>query len=275
MFVGHQEIFADLKGAAEAGRLHHAQLFTGPEHVGKTKLALLLSVFLQEAEDQVILKKQILEGIHSDTLLFLDTGEGLSIEEVRGIVERSAQSHSSPYLIFVIENIGRMKVEAANALLKTLEEPGERVLFFLTANQDESVLPTIESRCHRVRFQTVPERGLKAMTAGHVFEDQLLFFAMGRPGKLKRLMDDAAYFEAHQTALQEVLGFLENPQTSRVFDLVRKYEGSEFLGEMLDILLRRTRTWELMERTEDSKKLLSENVNRKLVLENLLLSFVP
>ncbi|MFA6023981.1 MAG: hypothetical protein WC777_02075 [Candidatus Gracilibacteria bacterium] len=275
MFIGHQELFAELKEAAANGRLHHAQLFVGPEHIGKTKLALLLSVFLQGAEDQVILKKQILEGAHADTVLFLDAGEGLPIEEVRNIVARAAQSHSSPYLIFVIENIGRMKVEAANALLKTLEEPGEGVFFFLTANRDEAVLPTIESRCHRVEFQTVPERELKVMTDGHVFEDQLLFFAMGRPGKLKRLLEDAAYFEAHQTALQDILGFLENPQTGRVFDLVRKFEGSEFLGETLDILLRRARTWELMERTEESKKLLDENVNRKLVLENLLLSFVP
>lgn len=271
--IGHQTILADLKTLGASGKLHHAQLFIGPEHVGKTQTALLLSVFLQGAEEQVILKKQILEGANSDTVLFLDAGEGLSIEEVRGIVERASQSHQYPYLIFVIENIGRMKVEAANALLKTLEEPGEGVFFFLTANNEEDVLPTVKSRCHTTYFQTVPESDLKTMIDGHVFEEQLLFFAMGRPGKLKRLMVDSEYFTAHQTILQDVLKFLENPRVGGVFDLVRKYEGSELRGEMLDILLQRTRTWDLMDRVEESKRLLKQNVNAKLVLENLLLTF--
>ncbi|MEK9159725.1 MAG: AAA family ATPase [Patescibacteria group bacterium] len=275
MLYGHSALFADLKARGEAGQLSHANLFVGPAHVGKTKIATLLSVGLQGAEDQVILKKQIMEGANADTLLFLDNGEGLSIEEVRSIVERASQSHSYPYLIFVIENIGRMKVEAANALLKTLEEPGEGVIFFLTANAEDDVLPTIRSRCSMTNFQTVPETELKQMIDGHVFEEQLLFFAMGRPGKLRRLLDEPAYLEAHQTMLQDVLKFLENPKTASVFDLVRKYEGSELRGEMLDILLRRTRTWHLMERVEEAKSLLKQNVNSKLVLENLLLSFAP
>ena len=214
MLYGHSALFADLKARGEAGQLSHANLFVGPAHVGKTKIATLLSVGLQGAEDQVILKKQIMEGANADTLLFLDNGEGLSIEEVRSIVERASQSHSYPYLIFVIENIGRMKVEAANALLKTLEEPGEGVIFFLTANAEDDVLPTIRSRCSMTNFQTVPETELKQMIDGHVFEEQLLFFAMGRPGKLRRLLDEPAYLEAHQTMLQDVLKFLENPGQS-------------------------------------------------------------
>jgi hypothetical protein len=75
--------------------------------------------------------------------------------------------------------------------------------------------------------------------------------------------------------LQDVLKFLENPRIAGVFDLVRKYEGSELRGEMLDILLQRTRTWQLMERVEEAKRLLKQNVNSKLVLENLLLTFAP
>jgi DNA polymerase-3 subunit delta' len=186
-------------------------------------------------------------------------------------------------LIFIIENLGRMKVEAANALLKTLEEPGEGVLFFLTANREEDVLPTIRSRCSITTFQTVPESELKEMTAGHVFEEQLLFFTLGRPGKLRRLLDEPDYLTAHQEVLQDVLQFMENPQTARAFDLVRKYEGHALRGEMLDILLQRTRTWALarrlpmalLEQVEAAKDQLKANVNTKLVLENLLLPFVP
>lgn len=275
MYLGHAQLFSELRSRSAQGTLQHAQLFLGPAHVGKTKMALRLSVFLQGAEEHVILKKQIMEGAHADTILHLDQGEGLSIETVRGILNRASQSHTSPYLIFIIENLGRLKPEACNALLKTLEEPGENVLFFLTANKESDVLPTIRSRCSLSLFSTIPESELQLMTKGHVFEKELLFFAMGKPGKLRRLLDDPAYFEAHQGLLQDVLRFVENPKISSVFDLVRKYEANEHLDEMLDILLRRAQTWELMDRVEQSKRLLNENVNSKLVLENLLLTFVP
>ncbi len=291
MLIGHEKIFAHLKSLGAAGTLHHAQLFVGPQHVGKTKIALLLSVFLQGGEGNVIFKKQIMEGLSADTQVFLDDGENLPIEKIRGIVERSNQTHSLPYLIFIIENLGRMKPEAANALLKTLEEPHEGTLFFLTANQEEDVLPTLRSRCHVTNFQTVSEARLTEMCEGNVYTEQLLLFAMGRPGKLRRLLDDVEYFQAHQVLLQDLLRFLENPGTSSAFELTRKYEAHDLLPEMLDILLQRARTLALslqsppvlahmdftrtVDRIELCKQDLKNNVNRKLLLENLLLPFVP
>jgi len=291
MLIGHAKIFARLKSLGEAGKLHHAQLFLGPEHVGKTKVALLLSVFLQGGEGNVILKKQIMEGLSADTQLFLDDGENLPIETVRAIVERSNQTHSAPYLIFVIENLGRLKPEAVNALLKTLEEPHEGILFFLTANQEEDVLPTLRSRCHVTNFQTVSEALLKEACEENVYTEQLLLFALGRPGKLRRLLDDQEYFQAHQTLLQDLLRFLENPSTPSVFELTRRYEAHALLPEMLDILLQRARTLALssqvppvlahldlsraVDSIESCKQDLKNNVNRKLLLENILLPFVP
>lgn len=291
MLIGHGKIFENLKSLGRAGRLHHAQLFVGPQHVGKTKVARLLSVFLQGAQDNIILKKQILEGMHSDTLLFLDDGENLPIETVRQIVERGGQTHASPYLIFVIENLGRMRPEAMNALLRYLEEPYENTIFFLTANEEDDVLPTIRSRCHVTNFQTVSEELLKEVCGENVYVEQLLLFAMGRPGKLRRLLDDSEYFQAHQTLLEDILRFLENPSTPSAFELTRKYEGHDLLPEMLDILLQRARTLAMSSKVppvlnhmdftrvvdsiESCKQDLKNNVNRKLSLENLLLPFVP
>lgn len=283
MLIGHEKIWADLKSRAGSGALHHAQLFLGPEHVGKTHTALLLASALQGAEEHVILKKQIFEGLSSDTLLFLDDGENLPIETVRTVVERASQTHTLPYLIFIIENLGRMKPEAVNALLKTIEEPNEGIIFLLTAHQEEDVLPTLRSRCHVTHFQTVTDEKLRTLCAENVFAEQLLFFAMGRPGKLRRLMDNAEYFEAHQNMLQDLVRFLENPKTPAAFELIRKYEAGPLLPEMLDILLARARTLALafqvepaaVDRIERSKQDLKANVNRKLVLENLLLPFVP
>lgn len=291
MLIGHQQIFAKLKANALAGRLHHAQLFVGPEHLGKTKVAQLLAVAMQGAEDNIVLKKQILEGVDADTLMFLDDGEVLPIVKVRQIVERCSQSHHRPFLIVIIENIGRMKLEAMNALLKTLEEPGPGTVFFLTVNREEDILPTIRSRCQVTQFHTVSDSVLREACNGNVFEDQLVMFAMGRPGKLRKLIDDSEYFERHQEMHQELNRFLEGPTTHSAFSLTRTYEGHEMRQEMLDILLHRVRTYALsgkgpemlahldftqvMDRIESAKRDLQRNVNKKLLLENLFIPFVP
>ncbi len=292
MLIGHQKIFEGLKAEVESGRLHHCQLFVGPRHVGKTKAALNLAISMQGAEGDVILKKQILEGADADTLIFLDDGETLPIKTVRAeIIERTSQTHRRPYLIVVIENIGRMKIEAMNALLKTLEEPHEGVVFFLTANKEEDIIPTIRSRARVTDFHTVSDKLLRGECAGNVYEEQLVMFAMGRPGKLKRLLEDSEYFEAHQEMYQAVNRFLEDPNEHGVFAMVRKYEKSELLQELLDILLHRVRTFALagqspvvlehldftrvMDTIEVVKQDLDRNVNKKLLLENLLLPFAP
>lgn len=291
MLVGHQSIFDTLLKDAARGSLAHAHLFLGPEHVGKTKTALSLAVQLQGASDQVVAKKQLLEGLDPDTLLFLDTGEGLGIEEVRHLVERSNQGHQKPYLVVVLENLGRLKPEACNALLKTLEEPHPGTIFFLTAHQEDDVLPTIRSRAQVHFFQTLSDEALKPLLDGHPLSERFLFFAMGRPGKLIRLMEDPAYLDAHETLLRDLTEFLERPQIPQVFALTRKYESSPLLDEFLDVLLRRLRIFFLsktppqalahldlsrvLEQTEDAKLALRNNVNAKLLIENLLLPFVP
>ena len=118
----------------------------------------------------------------------------------------------------------------------------------------------------------------------------LVMYSMGRPGKLKRLQQDPAYLEAHQNLHLGVTQFLEDPSVPRAFNLVRQYEKDDYLDEFLDILLHRTRTLalsgqvppvlqgldfaSLLEKTEQSKEDLAANVNKRLTLETLLLSFV-
>lgn len=295
MIVGHQQQWQQLQAWVHTQKLHHAQLFLGPKHVGKTTVATELSLLLQGVKvgdpATVILKKQILEGLNADTFFYCDNGEALGIETIRHIVERAQESHALPALIFVLENIGRMKPEAANALLKTLEEPLRETYFFLTAHYEDDVLPTIASRCHITHFQTVSDALLREAFSDQPLSDEHLFFAMGRPGKLKRLLEDLEFFQSHQQILQDLTRFLENPTVPGVYELIRKYEEHPLLFENLDILLERGRTWLLagripqvlqamnfpdtLDKIEDSKMKLTQHINTKLVLENLLLPFVP
>lgn len=293
MLIGHKSIFDKLKADARAGRLQHAQLFVGPEHVGKSKIALKLAMEMQcPNESEIVTRKLIASGADSDTLLFFDDGEVLPIENIRGIVSRSDLTHVRPYFIVVIENIGRMKVESMNALLKTLEEPPDGTVFFLTANREEDILPTIKSRCQISYFHTVGDSVLLEACADKPFARELVMFAMGRPGKLMRLIDDNEYFQAHKEMHSLIKYFLEAPSISSMFELIRLLEKSELSHEMLDILLHRIRTLALtggrgqnspalehmdftviMDNIERTKQDLGKNVNKRLLLENLLIPF--
>jgi hypothetical protein len=135
----------------------------------------------------------------------------------------------------------------------------------------------------------VADEHLKAEAEGSDPE-HLVMYAMGRPGKLKRLVNEGDYFEMHREMHHEITQFFEDPSIPRAFELVRKYEKSEHLEELLDILLHRTRTLalsghtppvmkgldfaDLLEQVEQCKDDLRANVNKKLSLETLLLSFV-
>lgn len=279
MLIGHQELWSDFVAQVDAKKLHHAQLFLGPKAVGKTKFALELAAYLQGVSEHPIEKVQLFSGLDADTLLFLDDGEVLPIETVRKMLVRSGQSHARPYLIIILEDLSRLKTETMNALLKNLEEPGEDVFFFLTANKEEDILPTIRSRCHVTSFHLVDEPSLKAACDGHVQTEALLTFAMGRPGKLRRLLADADYFAKHQNMAQDVQLFLENPRASQAFALVRKYENDPCMEELLDIFLVHARTYllqgpawlDFLEHIEEARSDIAHNVNKRLTLENLFL----
>lgn len=289
--IGHDKVWAELVADAEAGRLHHAQLFVGPAHVGKSKVALNLAMHLQMPEGSPVERRVLAEGADPDTHLYLDNGEGLSIKEVRKMLEIAGRTHVRPYLIFVIEDLGRMKLEAMNALLKTLEEPPEGCVFLMTVNREEDILPTIRSRVQVRRFYTVSDEVLAEACAGHPYSEELVMFAMGRPGKLISLMENEEALEKLKTVQIELTRFLDSPSKAGAMALARAYEKDEALAELLDILLHRARTFalsqrppaalshmdftEVLEHVERCKVDLRQNVNKRLLLEDLFLPFAP
>lgn len=292
MLIGHKKILERLITDATDGRLHHSQIFLGPKSVGKSKVALMLAMHMQcPDETQIVIRKQIAEGADFDTVIFADDDEVLTIENIRELIGRIGQSHTKPNLIFIIENIGRMKIESMNALLKTLEEPPKDTYFFMTAESENDILPTIRSRSKIVNFQSVPEKEIYEACRDNAYHEELVKFSVGKPGKLMRLMNDQEYFEAHREMYAYLNRFLERPNLPMVFEIVRKYENKLAAKEFLDLLITRIRSillsgeitpvlahldfTEVVEKIEIAKSDIMGNVNVKLVLENLLIPFVP
>ena len=160
--LGQDRATAQLSRAIAAGRVPHAYLFSGPPGapLGDAALALACALNCRVApgagcgECEACAK--ILGGFHPDVVTLVREGAAqiVPIESVRGqVIARIAlPPHEADVRVFVVEEATAMAPPAANALLKTLEEPPARTLFVLCTSAPEQLLPTIRSRCQRVRF---------------------------------------------------------------------------------------------------------------------------
>jgi DNA polymerase-3 subunit delta' len=153
-------------GPEEAGRVPHALLFTGPPQVGKRTLALAFAQALNcQGEDppcgECLSCRKIARGNHADVRVIGGQGATIKIEQVRALRRELALSPvEGRWRVAVFLDFETVTPEAANALLKTLEEPPERVVLVLTAADADMLLPTIVSRCQvlplrRLAYETV------------------------------------------------------------------------------------------------------------------------
>ena len=141
----------------------HAYLLVGPRHVGKGTLAINLAQALncdgpELPCGQCHSCQRIREGKHADVIsIGLDSGTEIGIDDIRGL-QRSANlpPYEGKCKVFIIDEAEYLSTEAANALLKILEEPPPRVVWLLLAAEEERLLPTISSRCQRLELKPVP-----------------------------------------------------------------------------------------------------------------------
>ncbi len=165
--IGHSKGIELLDNSLKGGRLSHAYLFVGPAHVGKMTLALNLAQALNcEAEappcGECQACRRIEAGKHADVqvigLTYAQNSAGrlrteISIDQIRELQHAaSLPPYEGRKKVFIIDGAEYLNSEAANCLLKTLEEPPAYVLLILLAVNDRVLLPTIVSRCQRVEL---------------------------------------------------------------------------------------------------------------------------
>jgi DNA polymerase-3 subunit delta' len=153
--LGNETALRSLGRALESGEVSQAYLFHGPPGVGKRMVALRFGAALV-AGGNVAAEDRALRGLHPDLAEILPQGSFTTIGQVREIVRLAA---SRPFegtrRVFILQ-ADTFNVQAANALLKTLEEPEGETVFVLLAASREGVLPTILSRAQALRFNPVP-----------------------------------------------------------------------------------------------------------------------
>ncbi len=198
--IGHRQTLAFFAHVRERGHLSHAYLLTGPAQVGKRTLAQAFAQALLCTAERTsppgspcgecrsCLKA--LNGTHPDlhTILPTEGKKAPGIDEIRALIAAAAlQPQEGQYSIFVLPHAERLTAEAANALLKTLEEPAPHTLLLLTAT-DEQLLPnTIVSRCQILPLTLVTPRDISAALIAHwgisnELAQELSWLSAGRPG---------------------------------------------------------------------------------------------
>jgi DNA polymerase-3 subunit delta' len=158
-----QDLVRDvLVRALRSGRVPHAYLFAGPPGVGKRTAAVALALALAcptgSAEGlgcgTCETCRRIEGGLHPDVLTFAPEGPWLLVEQAQAIIAVARSGpHEARARVIVLEDAERMNPNAANALLKTLEEPAPRTHLVLLTTAPDRVLPTINSRTQRLRFK--------------------------------------------------------------------------------------------------------------------------
>jgi len=247
-FDGGETVETAFLGALGRGRLHHAWLLTGPEGVGKATFAYraarrLLGArpddrygLLGSAPDDPV-SRQIMARSHPDLMVLeRETDDGkarkfIPVDEARKLPEFFSKAPASaPYRVAIIDAADDMNVNAANAVLKTLEEPPPRGVLFLVSHAPGRLLATIRSRCRRLAFAPWSDARVEAFAIERLGlvqaqAERLARMAKGAPGRALSLHAHGA-LEVDRTA-HELLSALPQTDEAALLHLADSFRGAE------------------------------------------------
>jgi len=163
--VGQEAIATTLSNALSENRIAPAYLFAGPRGTGKTSSARILAKSLNCLSSnrpthtpcgECQMCQSIIKGTSLD-VIEIDAASNTGVDNIRELIEKAQFAPvRGRYKVYIIDEVHSLSVSAFNAMLKTLEEPPERVVFVLATTDPQRVLPTIISRCQRFDFRRIP-----------------------------------------------------------------------------------------------------------------------
>ncbi|MFC2015822.1 ATP-binding protein [Chloroflexota bacterium] len=226
--IGHEWVMELLRRSLAVGKVSHAYLLTGPARIGKTTLALVLAQALNCEEPNPPCGQcrsciEIAERVHPDVHLIVGTGvaDAIKIEQIRALQREAVLApYRGRYKVFILRQMDQATTEAANSLLKTLEEPPAHVILCLTAVRPEALPSTVVSRCQKLELRPATkdaveaallERGLtpsRASLLGHL--------SGGRVGWAVAASQDDSLMSQRSETLDRFLEILPEPRVARL-----------------------------------------------------------
>ncbi|HEU0265499.1 MAG TPA: DNA polymerase III subunit delta' [Geobacterales bacterium] len=312
--IGHERIKELLQRAISHDRRGHAYLFHGPQGCGKRKTAdaFIEAVFCRNRDERggcgsCASCVRLATGQHPDLTLLAPDGAFIKIDQVRELQRRIAlRPYEAPVKGCIIEDAHRPHAAAANALLKTLEEPPGQALIILLATDVEGIMPTILSRCQQLRFSPLPTTLVTEwlVSQGGTIEEARLIAPMaggslgralemrgeeilsGRGELLRRLLPLSSSRPNELFGIAEELG-KEREQSMQLLDLLLSYYRDVLLvqngqGEMSNPGLQQELTQEVnrssladtlrrLDYILQTRQAMDRNANPRLALEVLFM----
>lgn len=259
--IGQEHIVQTLTNAISSGIISHAYLFSGPRGSGKTTVARLLAKSLNcqnrkagefEPCNKCSSCLEIMENRAVD-LLEIDAASHRGIDEIRELIEGIKFSPTkSKYKVFIIDESHQLTKEAANALLKTLEEPPSHAIFILATTEIHKMIPTIISRCQRFDFRklTVAEivKKLEMICQKEkvkIEKEALELIAINATGAFRdaeSLLDQVLTFqtasgkEIKTEDIKDLLGLVEIELVSQFTDFIVQKKASDAVAFLNDLI---------------------------------------
>ncbi|MGI9116892.1 MAG: DNA polymerase III subunit gamma/tau, partial [Gaiellales bacterium] len=286
--VGQRHVVQTLSNAIEQGRVRHAYLFSGPRGTGKTSLAKILgkSLNCQNADAPTTTPclecescRTIQDGTALD-VLELDAASNRGIDDVREIRDRVAQQPVlGRYRVYILDEAHSLTTDAANALLKTLEEPPPHVVFILCTTEPHRLPDTVRGRCQSFAFlRPTPDELMEALRRISDAEDigadddVLRLIARHAGGSFRDAISSLDQLSSagggaiDAASAQAILGVVDDEVLTQLLDSVNAGDARQALV-LLD---------ELVEGGQDLSRLIRDLIDRlRVVLLTLELGAPP
>ena len=288
--IGNEKIKSLLTGAVQANNVLHSYLFVGIQGIGKSLFAkefaqMILCTSNQEKPCKTCKSCLEFQGdSHPDFLqIEPEDGKTIKIEQIRYLQEKIAEKPvTSEKKVYIIEDCDKMTREAANGLLKTLEEPPSYAVLILITTNESKLLATIKSRCTKIAFQSLLEEEvktyLKTQDNERSMTSHMLKQCQGSIGMLIKIGEEQ---EAY-TQIENVINNIKKEDITQIWKKAEVlYQAKEKIMDLLDymnvIFLEKLREEQDMRYTkavdiiEETKKRITANANYDMSIDNLLL----
>ena len=285
---GQEHITSTLQNEVSSGRLNHAYLFTGSRGTGKTTCAKILAKAvncLNPQNGNPCGECEICKGIDDGSILDIvemDAASNRKIDDIRQIIDEvQFKPAKCKYRVYIVDEVHMLTTEAFNALLKTLEEPPEHVIFILATTEVHKLPQTIRSRCQRFDFHRIPPKAIAdrveyvvSQENAEITESAALMLASVADGALRdalSLLDSCLAVSSHideevvrnaaglvsKTYLFELATAIVNKSPTRSLEIIdRLYSESKDMARLCDELVEHFRALMLIKTIKNPRDIL-------------------